>query len=452
MPDERDRMDPGERVLDDEERRAPDRGRVEEAEVEEELRRSAGGFATIAGMAPVPLRRDEVRIVLGAGGVYALRMLGLYMALPLLATWVAAFPGATHLHVGFCLGAYGLTQALFQVPLGVLGDLAGRRFVIVLSLLVFAAGSALAASATSVEQAILGRLVQGAGAMASTIVALVGDTTREEVRARAVALLGLPLGVAFGGGFVAGPIAAARFGVPAIFWVACALSTASALLFGIVVPRRLVAQARHAAARGAAAAPAWSWADASALARDPSLLVLDAGIGVLHACITGILVVVPFLMRERLADGDLWRVYAPVVAVGMAAMAWASHVAERPERVGPLMRLGAALLALALAALAALHAHFAAAAAALALFVAAFGILEPVLVAQVTRAAKPAARGTAAGLFSLAQFAGAFAGGLLAGRLLDAGRGAPFAALAVLAAAWLALVVRSGAGAPPPRR
>ncbi len=383
-------------------------------------------------------QRDELTVVLGASGVYALRMLGLYMALPIMSTWSAGLPGATPFLVGLALGAYGLTQAIFQVPAGLLGDVRGRRIVVLMSLVVFGIGCAIVALATNIHMVILGRLVQGVGAMASTLIALIGDVTREHVRTRAMALMGGVLGVAFAGGFLLGPLVSAKLGVSAVFGVAAGLSLLGALLFELLVPRRLVPGVRGVKrTRDAAdATPPWSWSEARSLLHDRSLLVLDGGIAALHAALTGLFVVIPFVLKDYLAPLDLWKVYAPVLACGLAAMVWASQHADRPARTRAVLRVGATMLTIGLFGLAAFHRTFWGTALSLGMFVIGFAMIEPVLASLLTRFTGRTARGTAAGLFNMSQFGGAFLGGALAGLLMPLGRGVPFAALGVLTGIW----------------
>lgn len=389
------------------------------------------------------LRPNEWRLVLGTGGAYSLRMLGLYMALPILATWAGELGGATHVKVGLAVGAYGLTQAIFQVPFGVLGDIVGRRVVVFLSLIIFAAGSFVVSTATDIDRVILGRLLQGAGAMASTIIALIGDGTREEVRTRAMAVFGVIIGVSFAGGFLVGPQVAARVGVGGVFAAAGVLSLIAALLFQFLVPPRLTRDSIPAAAGGGAnAAPSWSWGIARVLLREPSLLVLDAGIGILHASVTGAFVIIPFLLRAHLDDQHLWIAYGPAIAGGLAAMGWASRRAEVAGRARGILNLGALICIAGLVGIALFRSTLAPLAVSLAVFVIGFGMLEPVLAALLTRHTQRASRGTAAGVFNLAQFLGAFLGGVLAGRLMTVGTWAPFVAMAVLFGAWLALLGR----------
>jgi MFS family permease len=380
--------------------------------------------------------RDELIAVLGASGVYALRMLGLYMALPIMSTWAAGLPGATPFLVGLSLGAYGLTQAIFQVPAGLLGDVRGRRLVILGSLLVFAVGCAIVAVAPSIHFVVLGRLVQGVGAMASTLIALIGDVTREQVRTRAMALMGGVLGVAFAGGFLIGPLVSSKAGVPAVFALAAILSVVGAILFELLVPRRLVPGLRGARAARATTPAPWSWAEARSLLHDRSLLVLDSGIAALHAALTGLFVVLPFVLADFLGPLELWKVYAPVLACGLAAMVWGSQQADKKARTRLVLRTGAFTLSLGMIGLALFHRVFWGTVISLGLFVVGFAMIEPTLASLVTRFTGRTARGTAAGLFNMSQFGGAFIGGALAGLLMPYGRGVAFATLGAVTLLW----------------
>ncbi len=385
----------------------------------------------------IAFTRDELRVVLGTSFVYALRMVGLYMALPLMATWAAGLPGATPFLVGIALGAYGLTQAIFQVPFGILGDLRGRRLVVILALLLFALGSALVATAGSIVGVILGRLVQGIGAMASTLIALIGDGTRDVVRTRGMALMALVLGISFAAGFLLGPLVSSSFGVPAVFAAACVLSLVGVLLFEFLVPSRLVPHIVRGHRPRPGAPGSWSWPEARSLFHDRSLLVLDAGIFVLHAAVTGLFVVVPFLLQDRgVAELDLWRIYAPVLAAGLAAMMLASRLADRPARARFVLAAGVVAMVLGLGVMAAFHGALGSITLGLGLFVVGFAAIEPILAALLTRYVGRGARGTAAGVFNMVQFLGAFLGGAVAGLLLPAGRGAPLLLLAAAIAAW----------------
>jgi MFS family permease len=306
--------------------------------------------------------------------------------------------------------------------------------VILGSLLIFAVGCGIVAFAPSIHWVIIGRLVQGVGAMASTLIALIGDVTREEVRTRGMALMGGVLGVAFAGGFLLGPLVSSRAGVPSVFGLAALLSVVGVLLFELLVPRRLVPGLRDVRRRGATAP--FSWAEARSLLHDRSLLVLDSGIAVLHAALTGVFVVLPFVLKEFLEPLELWKVYAPVLAAGFTAMVWGSHQADRRARTRFVLRLGGFTLSLGMFGLAFFHTTLWITALSLGVFVVGFAMIEPTLASLVTRFTGRTARGTAAGLFNMSQFGGAFLGGALAGFLLNYGRGYAFVALGALTLTW----------------
>jgi MFS family permease len=388
--------------------------------------------------------KDEIRVVAGTSGIYALRMLGLYMALPVMSTWAAGLPGSTPFLVGFALGAYGLTQAIFQVPAGWLGDVLGRRFVIILALLVFALGCVLVATGSTIGHVIAGRLLQGVGAMASTLIALIGDSTRPEVRTRAMALMGAVLGASFATGFLIGPLVSTHWGVPTVFGLAAALTLVGLLLFEVAVPARLLPHIVRG--RGRKAIKPWSWSDARDLASNRSLLVLDLGIGVLHASLTGMFVVLPFYLQTFLSPLDLWKVYAPVLAAGVVAMFTASHFAVGPVRTHRILPLGGALLTVGLLVLAFGHGTLLGTALGLGTFVVGFAMVEPLLASLVTHHAGPNARGTAAGLFNMVQFGGAFLGGALAGALTPIGGPVPCLAFALLTRGWSVMIARARGG------
>jgi MFS family permease len=358
-------------------------------------------------------------------------MVGTYMALPVLSPYAAGLPGAAPLWVGLSVGAYGLTQALFQVPLGLLGDRYGRGKSLAAGLVLFGLGSWICARAGTAPVLVLGRLVQGAGAMASTMIALLGDRTREEVRTRSMAAMGVLIGGAFAIGLVAGPALAARLGVPWLFGFAAV----SSFVGLAVLPWALhePAGARHAA-RGRSVP---SLADALRTLAHPALLALDAGILVLHLCVTSVFVILPLRLGRYLHPSEQWKVYAPVLAAGFLSMWFGSRAAEsRAGRLG-VIAIGSVCLAVSCALLGS-ESNRGELAGALALFVVGFACLEPALAAQVTRQSDPELRGTAAGVFNTVQFVGVFLGGLWAGAALGGREHVFFLILAGAEIAWLA--------------
>lgn len=371
----------------------------------------------------------EWRAAGGLALIYALRMLGLFLVLPVLALGARDLPGATPVLVGLAVGVYGLTQAGLQIPFGFASDHFGRKRVIALGLLLFALGSAMAALATDVWWLILGRALQGAGAIAAALMALAADLTRDAVRTRTMAVIGISIGLSFSAALVLGPVLHAWIDLPGLFWLATGLSLAALLLLFTLVPT----PARSSVHRDAE--PVRS--QFRGVLRHPTLLRLDAGIFVLHLVMTGTFVAVPLaLVDAGLPSVRHWELYLPVFGCSVALMGPLVMLADRRERM--VFLLSIALVALAQTGLVLLHdALFGVGLALLAFFVG-FNVLEATLPSLVSRSASAAGKGTAMGVYATSQFLGAFAGGVTAGLLH--GLGGPvwvFAALAVAALAWL---------------
>jgi MFS family permease len=379
-----------------------------------------------ASPAKVAMLPGERRALALLTSVSMLRMVGLFSLLPVLSLYAAGLEGATPLLIGLAVGAYGLTQAGLQIPLGALSDRIGRRPVIIGGLLVFAAGSAVAGLSDSIAGVIAGRLLQGAGAIAATLTALIADVTREEVRTRSMAVLGIGIGASFIVAMVFGPWFAALFGVPALFAFGVgAAAVACILLAGVPV-------------------------GTPALRRRPTdlkpalraeLLQLDAYVFLLHAILTASFVALPFLLGKRLELPATahWQVYVGAIVVSLVGTVPLILVDERRGR-GSTMGIAVTLILageilLSLAAFSAWSVFLA-----LALFFAGFNFLEASLPARLSALADRDARGASFGVYSTAQFLGAFAGGLIGGRFIAGGNpGNVFFVCALLAAIWLAL-------------
>ena len=354
------------------------------------------------------------------------RMLGLFALLPVLAIYAAGLSGATPLLIGLAVGAYGLTQAALQIPFGALSDRVGRIPVIVLGLLIFAAGSLLAAESHTIQGVITGRLLQGAGAISATLAALLADATRPEIRTRSMALLGIGIGSSFLVALVAGPMIAAEFGVRSLFRFAALLAVVAGVLL-VFLPRGI---------RKPRAAGRRRLTDALR----PDLLQLDLYIFVLHALLTASFVALPFVLRNQLGFvlEDHWKIY---IGALLASLLGTVPLIVRDERQGKRATLGIALVLLLCGQLTlVLFGHYAVAVfGGLAIFFAGFNFLEAGLPARLSIRAGGEVRGASLGVFSSAQFLGAFAGGLLGGRLLDGGNpAAVFAFGAVVCALWIA--------------
>lgn len=369
----------------------------------------------------------EWRAVAALGLVYALRMVGMFMVLPVFALWARELPGgATPAQVGLALGIYGLTQALLQIPFGMASDRFGRKPVILVGLAIFALGSVVAGLAESIEAVTLGRLLQGAGAVSSAVAALLADVTREQVRTTAMALLGAGMGVAFVLALVMGPVVSLWIGVEGIFVLTAVLVVLAMPVVGLGVPTPERPVARAGGFRAAL--------------NDPALRRLNAGIFLLHATMIGLFVVAPVAMLETLSLGaeQQWRVYVPVLLLSILPVLPAIRWAEQTGRTGPVFRGAVATLAVAMLIGAIGHGHGPWLIAAMVLAFAPFNYLEGALPSMISRRAPAASRGAALGVYATSQFLGAFAGGTLVGLAqMHFGITGAFAACAAMPIIWL---------------
>ncbi len=392
---------------------------------------------------PDKLTSVEKRATIGLASIFGLRMLGMFLILPVFALYAPTLPGGDdHFLVGMALGAYGLTQGLLQLPFGMASDRIGRKKVILFGLGIFAAGSFVAASAASIYWVIIGRVIQGAGAVSSAVTAMLADLTREEHRTKAMAVIGTSIGLTFALSLVLGPVLDHAIGVPGIF----ALTGVLALLAMWVVKSYIPDPASTHFHGDAEANPA----RLKDVLRDTQLLRLNYGIFALHAAQMAMFVAVPVMLVKGagLTPDHHWWVYLSVLLLSFVFMVPAIIFGEKRDKLKPVFVGAVALMLVAQLSLMEAQSSLWGLAAALLAYFVAFNILEATLPSLISKLAPASAKGTAMGVYNTAQALGLFVGGALGGWLAQHhGFGALFAFCGVLMTAWLLLAL--GMRTPP---
>ncbi len=351
----------------------------------------------------------ESRAAFSLAGIYSLRMLGLFLILPVFALYAEHLQGVTPILVGLAIGAYGLTQAILQIPFGMLSDRIGRKPVVVGGLLLFAAGSVVAAMSTSIWGVIIGRAMQGSGAIAAALMALAADLSRDEQRTKVMAVIGMSIGMAFILALILGPVLNEWIGVPGIFWLTSLLA-----LFGIGIVLFLVPNPQATLVHSdTEAVPAQFGQVLSNL----NLLRLDLGVFVMHMIITSVFLAVPLVLRDqmRIDSAHHWVVYLPVLVLSIMAMVPFVVLAEKRNQLKPVLLGAVMVLMLAQIGLYLFHDSLTGLVLNLWLFFTAFNLLESTMPSIVSKVAPIASKGTALGVYSTSQFAGAFVGGVAGG-------------------------------------
>lgn len=357
------------------------------------------------------LSKVEVRAITGLAGLYGLRMLGLFMVLPVMPLLLLHYEGAEPFVIGLAIGVYGFTQALLQLPYGWLSDKFGRKPLIYTGLLIFALGSMVAAMADSLLWLIVGRALQGAGAIASVLMALLADLTRDEKRTQAMASVGISIGLAFIVAMAAGPLLAGWVGLSGLFWLTAVFS-----IFGMFIVWRWVPSPqrvrKHLDAGGV---------DTKQLGKvllNPQLLRLDFSILVLHLLLTGVFIAVPGLLLD--AGWTLTQhgfIYLATMLLGFGLMIPLIIIGEKGRKMKAMLLLAVSLIAMALILIPTNLGNWALLPGLL-LFFTGFNLLEASLPSLISKQSPVQAKGTAMGIYSTSQFIGAFLGGILGGTIL----------------------------------
>ena len=380
-----------------------------------------------------PMTASEKRATWSLASIYALRMLGLFLIMPVLSLFAEQLEGSTPALIGLSIGIYGISQSILQIPFGLMSDRFGRKKIIISGLIIFLIGSVVAALSTTIYGVLLGRAIQGSGAIAAPIMALVADLTQEVHRTKAMALIGLSIGVSFGVAITAGPIIAGLIGVHGIFWLIAGLSFIAIFVVRFLVPDPQKSKMH----RDAELVPSQFFN----ILKNTELLRLNYGIFVLHAMLTASFVVLPLLMRDAgLVPDQHWRVYLPVFVVSMAAIIPFVIVAEKKRKMKAVFIGAIATLVLADLGLMQFSSSLIGIIGFLWLFFTGFNLLEATLPSLVSKTASADLRGTAMGVYSTSQFLGAGMGGGIGGWCYgQMGASGVFLFCAIAAFSWFLL-------------
>lgn len=378
----------------------------------------------------------EKRSVAALASIYATRMLGLFMVLPVFVLLADELDDVTPALVGLAIGAYGLSQALLQIPYGMLSDRFGRKRLIYIGLVVFALGSLLAATSDSIYGVIAGRILQGSGAIASVLMALLSDLTREEERTKAMALVGVSIGLSFSVSLVLGPLLGNLFGLSGIFYFTAVLAVVAMVLVNRVVPEP------HVTTVTSESLPAKVML--RRVLTDARLLRLDFGIFALHMVLTAIFLVVPRLLTDQvgLPTASHWWLYLTVMITSFFAMVPFIILGEKKRQMKPVLCGAIILLLVAIGGLGTgsfslVYIWFV-----LFLFFMGFNLLEASLPSLISKEAPAGSKGTAMGVYSTSQFFGAFIGGTFGGLMLESlGFAGVLGLMAAVLLAWLGVAL-----------
>ena len=394
---------------------------------------------TLEKSADNQLSKDEWRISGILSGVYALRMLGLFLVLPVLSLYAAELAGSQKsLWIGWAMGAYGLTQACLQLPFGMVSDKWGRKKTIYIGMTMFIVGSFIAAAATSIEWLVLARALQGAGAISAVITALMSDLIRDSVRTRAMSMVGMSIGLTFALSLVAAPLLVSVIGMSGLF----VLTGVSMMLAMFAVYKYVPDPEKNTSSNRLPALQ---------IALQPQLWRLNFGIFALHAAQMALFISLPFLFLQMgIAQEAQWKVYAPMVLFGMLLMVPVIIYGEKKRKLKQTLLFAIGMMVVAQAMLATKHNAVMVMTAALVIYAIAFNVLEAILPSMVAKFAPAEQRGAAMGFYSTAQSIGLFIGGVAGGGLFSRfGFEGVFVFATALMLIWWAIAVTGAA--PKPR-
>ena len=388
------------------------------------------------------LTKTERTASMTLGAVFALRLLGIFLILPVFSVWAQSLEGGNNAFmIGLALGIYGLTQAFLQIPLGAASDKFGRKPVIAFGLVLFIAGCLLAAAADSVEMLLFARAVQGAGAVSAAVTAMISDCVREKLLTRAMAFVGASIGASFAVSLVAAPLLADAIGVPGIFCLTAALCAAAIVAVVFVLPTVPVKKFENFE----------SEAKLKDVFLHGELMRLNLGIFSLHMAQMALFVVIPLRLTElQLPVAQHWTVYLPAVLVSLIFLMPAIRHAEKTGRIKELFITAISLVLAAFAGFEIFDNSVLLISVLLLVFFSGFNVLEASLPSLVSKTAPAECKGLALGVYNTTQSVGVFIGGAAGGGLYGAfGTHGVYAFCALLMVIWI--IAARGMTAPGPR-
>ncbi len=370
----------------------------------------------------------ERRATWALTALFSLRMLGLFIILPVFSLYATTLSGATPFLVGLGFGAYALTQMLLQPLFGWLADRYGRKPTIYVGLLLFIIGSIVVALSEHIYGVIAGRAVQGAGAISAAVLALTADLVREQVRTKVMAVIGVSIGLTFGIAMFLGPILQGGIGVAGIFWL-CALLA----LLGIGITWRVIPDPAHQNI------PIQPTLSTLALLKQPDLLRLNIGALMLHGILAATFVALPWLLTHAaLQSSQHWHVYLPAFALSILVMGGLIRVAERRQQLKFVFLAAIVCLLIASGGLALGFLSLWIIGLWITLFFIGFNVMEASQPSLVAKFCPPAQRGSAMGIFSSCQYLGTFVGSVLGGAVYGHYQSVGvFVMTAIMALLWL---------------
>ena len=377
----------------------------------------------------------EKRAILGVGGIFALRMIGLFMIVPVFSVYGDNYAHATPFLIGLAVGIYGLGQAIFQIPMSLAADKFPRKPIIFLGLVLFALGGIIAANATDIYEVIIGRALAGSGAVSAVLMALLADVTREEMRTKAMATMGLTIATSIMLAFAFGPLLVGSLGISGLFWLTSGFAVlAMLLLLFVPTPLRVLQHNLDNKSIGQQLATVLKIGD---------LNRLHIGIFALHLTMTAIFVILPHQLNDvlGLSVRQQGLVYLPLLFIGFAVAIPFIIIAEKKRKMRQVFLAAIALMTVALALLALGGQVGFGIILGLLLYFMGFNLLEATIPSWISKRAPVANKATAMGLNSSSQFFGAFVGGAMGGLLLSQPNALAWGLLAIIMAASLLLII-----------